>query len=70
MKDNSAMNDSNGIFVWKENKYLETWRTRSEELLNADPTYVTKATSREDSSITEQMQKVYVCWILKPLLQK
>jgi hypothetical protein len=71
MKDNSALIDSNGIFVWKKNKYLETWRACFEELLNADPTYVTKVTTREDSSITEQMRKVhvYVCRILNPLLK-
>jgi hypothetical protein len=58
---NSAIIDCNGFFVWKKNKYLETWRTCFEELLNADPAYVTKVTTRKDTNITEQMRKVYIC---------
>jgi hypothetical protein len=50
IKDNSIIIDMSKTLNMAKFKYLETQNAYSEELLNADPTYLTKETTIEEAS--------------------
>jgi hypothetical protein len=50
--------------IWQKNGKL------ADKLLYVDPTYMTRVTAKEGPCTCEQMEKIYVHWISKSLLQK
>jgi hypothetical protein len=55
---------------WNVNMAQKKNGKLTNKLLYVDPTYMTRVTAKEGSCPCEQMEKTYVHWISKSLLQK